>query len=80
LLACRTRLAAQVKHDGFRVLASKQGERVKVWNRRGTDFTDSVCEDRQAVRGLAADEALIDGEAVVFRADGRSDLGTLRDV
>jgi ATP-dependent DNA ligase len=29
----------EVKHDGFRVLALKQGERVKVWSRRGADFT-----------------------------------------
>jgi ATP-dependent DNA ligase len=31
-----------------------------------------------AVRGLAADSALIDGEAVAFRPDGRSDFGALR--
>ena len=30
----------EVKHDSFRVLAWKQGERVKVWSRRGADFTD----------------------------------------
>jgi bifunctional non-homologous end joining protein LigD len=29
----------EIKHDGFRILAWKQGERVKVWSRRGADFT-----------------------------------------
>jgi bifunctional non-homologous end joining protein LigD len=29
----------EVKHDGFRILARKQGERVQIWSRRGTDFT-----------------------------------------
>ena len=29
----------EVKHDGFRTLARKQGERVEVWSRYGTDFT-----------------------------------------
>jgi bifunctional non-homologous end joining protein LigD len=29
----------EVKHDGFRTLARKQGERVEVWSRFGTDFT-----------------------------------------
>ena len=32
----------KVRHDGFRVLAWKQGERVKVWSRRGADFTDRL--------------------------------------
>jgi ATP-dependent DNA ligase len=31
----------------------------------------------EAVRGLSVDRALIDGEAVVFRDDGRSDFGAL---
>jgi bifunctional non-homologous end joining protein LigD len=30
----------EVKHDGFRILARKQGERVTLWSRRGADFTD----------------------------------------
>jgi len=29
-----------VKHDGYRIIALKQGERVKVWTRFGADFTD----------------------------------------
>jgi bifunctional non-homologous end joining protein LigD len=67
----------KVKHDGFRVLAWKQGERVKVWSRRGADFTDRFARIADAVRGLSADEALIDGEAVVFLGDGRSDFHAL---
>jgi bifunctional non-homologous end joining protein LigD len=27
----------EIKHDGFRVLAWKQGERVTAWSRRGAD-------------------------------------------
>jgi bifunctional non-homologous end joining protein LigD len=55
----------------------KQGERVKVWSRRGADFTDRLSRFADAVRGLSADEALIDGEAVVFRDDGRSNFHAL---
>jgi hypothetical protein len=29
-----------VKHDGYRIIVLKQGERVKVWARCGADFTD----------------------------------------
>jgi bifunctional non-homologous end joining protein LigD len=64
-------------HDGFRILAWKQGERVKVWSRRGADFTDRFSRIADAVRGVSADEALVDGEAVVFLDDGRSDFHAL---
>jgi bifunctional non-homologous end joining protein LigD len=66
-----------VKHDGFRILAWKQGERVLVWSRRAADFTGRFARIADAVRGLSADEALIDGEAVVFQDDGRSDFHAL---
>jgi hypothetical protein len=67
----------EVKHDGFRILAWKQGERVEVWSRRGADFTDRFARIADAVRGLSADEALIDGEGVIFLDDGHSDFHAL---
>jgi bifunctional non-homologous end joining protein LigD len=67
----------EVKHDGFRIVALKQGARVKVWSRRAADFTDRFARIAEAVRGLSADEAVIDGEAVVFLDDGRSDFHAL---
>jgi bifunctional non-homologous end joining protein LigD len=66
----------EVKHDGYRVLARKQGERVTLWTRRGTDYADRMPRIAEAVRGLST-EALIDGEAVVLRPDGRSDFEAL---
>jgi ATP-dependent DNA ligase len=51
-----------VKHDGFRILAFKQDERVLVWGRRGGDFTDRFTRIAEAVRGQSADEAPIDGD------------------
>jgi bifunctional non-homologous end joining protein LigD len=67
----------EVKHDGYRILARKQGERVTLWTRRGTDFADKLSGIAGAVRGLHAGEALIDGEAVVFRPHGRSNFEAL---
>jgi ATP-dependent DNA ligase len=67
----------EVKHDGFRILARKQGERVQVWSRRGADFTYRFPAITEAVRRLPVDMALIDGEAVVLRKDGRSDFTAL---
>jgi bifunctional non-homologous end joining protein LigD len=67
----------EVKHDGYRLLALKDGPRVKLWSRRGTDFTDKLTRTAESVRGLPAERALVDGEAVVFRADGLSDFEAL---
>jgi bifunctional non-homologous end joining protein LigD len=68
----------EMKHDGFRILARKQGERVEVWSRRGTLFNDRFPRIAEAVGALPVDNALIDGEAVVFLPDGHSDFAALR--
>ena len=67
----------EVKHDGFRILARKQGERVEVWSRRGALFNDRFPRIAEAVGALPVDNALIDGEAVVFLPDGHSDFAGL---
>jgi bifunctional non-homologous end joining protein LigD len=66
----------EIKHDGFRVLAFKDSERIKVWSRRGADFTDRFARIAEAFGALRCAEALIDGEAAL-RADGRSDFHAL---
>jgi bifunctional non-homologous end joining protein LigD len=68
----------EVKHDGFRILARKQGERVDVWSRRGALFNDRFPSIAEAVGALPVANALIDGEAVTFRPDGHSDFAALR--
>jgi ATP-dependent DNA ligase len=61
----------EVKHDSFRILARKRGERVMVWSRRGADFTYRFPTIADAVRGLNVGRALIDGEAVVTQGARR---------
>ena len=68
----------EVKHDGYRLLASKVADRVTLWSRYGTDFTAKLPRIAEAVRSLPIDDALLDGEAVVLRPDGHSDFGALR--
>ena len=68
----------EMKHDGYRLLASKEADRVRLWSRYGTDFTDRLRGIADAVRALPVDHALIDGEAVVFHPDGHSDFAALR--
>jgi bifunctional non-homologous end joining protein LigD len=67
-----------VKHDGFRTLVRKQGERIDVWSRYGTDFTAKFLNIAAAVAALPVEDALIDGEAVAFLPGGHSDFGALR--
>jgi bifunctional non-homologous end joining protein LigD len=68
----------EIKHDGYRILARKEQGRVTLWTRHGTNFTDRLPKVAEAVCSLAADSALIDGEAVTFRSDGHSDFAALR--
>ena len=68
----------EVKHDGFRIVARKQGKRVEVWSRRGALFNDRFPRIAEAVGALPVDNALVDGEAVVFLPDGHSDFAALR--
>jgi bifunctional non-homologous end joining protein LigD len=68
----------EMKHDGYRLLASKAADRITLWSRYGTDFTDKLPGITEAVRSLPVDTALLDGEAVVFRPDGHSDFAALR--
>jgi bifunctional non-homologous end joining protein LigD len=43
----------EIKQDGFRLLARKEGARVRLWSRRGADFTDRFPAIAKAVSGLA---------------------------
>jgi len=54
----------EIKHDGYRLIARKRGGRVRLFTRRGYDWTDRYPLIRKAVAGLQATSAVIDGEAV----------------
>ena len=68
----------EVKHDGYRIIARKDGSRITLWSRYGTNFTDRLPKIAEAVCSLAAESALIDGEAVAVHLDGHSDFAALR--
>lgn len=68
----------EIKFDGYRLLALKDAGQVILWSRSATIYTDTFARIAEAVRALPIDNALIDGEAVVFRPDGHSDFAALR--
>jgi bifunctional non-homologous end joining protein LigD len=68
----------EIKHDGFRLFVRREGSRVRLWTRGGHDWADRFPAIVEAASRLRAQSFLIDGEAVVCRADGVSDFDALR--
>ncbi len=62
--------ALEWKVDGARVQVHKAGGEVKVYTRALKDVTVSVPEIVEALQALAAQELILDGEAVALAADG----------
>jgi bifunctional non-homologous end joining protein LigD len=73
------RWAFEVKHDGFRFIARRDGDRVRVFSRRGRDWTDRVPAIVEAMLALPA-PATLDGEGVVLDERGVTDFDRLRTV
>ncbi len=53
----------EIKHDGYRVIVRRAGKRVRVYTRRGYDWTEHFPLIVEAVGGLRSDH--LDGEADV---------------
>src|SRR4051794_29376379 len=80
IVPCRPTLAANVptgdgwlhelKHDGFRIIAHKDGLRVHLWSRNGRDRSGDLVAIADAVRALPASRVVIDGEAVAHCLEG----------
>jgi bifunctional non-homologous end joining protein LigD len=68
----------EIKFDGYRVSAFKQGAKVQVRTKNGHDWTHKFPDIADAVAGLAVETIVIDGEAVVLDAIGRSDFNALQ--
>ena len=70
-LARLGRAALEHKLDGARIQAHKAGDEVRVYSRRLNEVTDAVPEVVEAVQALPARSAILDGEAIALRKDGR---------
>ena len=69
----------ELKLDGMRVLAQKDGDKVTLTNRRLRDFTAVFPEITRAVSALPAKRALLDGEVVAFDGAGRPSFGRVAE-
>ena len=66
------------KHDGFRVIARKDGNRVRLYSRAGNDLTYRFPLIVEALARLRARSCIIDGEAVACSDDGMADFNRIR--
>jgi DNA ligase-1 len=65
-------LALEYKLDGARVQIHRQGDEVRIYSRHLAEVTGSLPDVADEVRlGLAASEAVLDGEAIAVDAAGR---------
>jgi bifunctional non-homologous end joining protein LigD len=68
----------EIKHDGFRVIARKAGEQVRLYSRPGNDLTARFPLIVEALARLRSRSCIIDGEAVACDDDGIASFDLLR--
>jgi hypothetical protein len=78
-MSLRQRVLHEIKHDGFRVIARKTGNRVKLYSRPGNDLTERFPRITEAVARLRARTCIIDGEAVACGPDDIARFDLIRD-
>jgi bifunctional non-homologous end joining protein LigD len=68
----------EIKHDGFRVIARKDGHRVRLYSRSGNDLTPRFPLIVGALSRLRAGSTILDGEAVACDDNGIPNFDRLR--
>jgi bifunctional non-homologous end joining protein LigD len=69
----------EIKFDGYRVQVHLANEAVKVFTRRGHDWTHRFKKIAHDAWHIKAASAIIDGEIVVPAADGTTDFSVLQN-
>ncbi len=68
----------ELKLDGYRLLAAKRGNEVKLVTRNDNDYTEVFPEIARAVRAIPLDNFIIDGEVVVLDPEGKPSFSLLQ--
>jgi bifunctional non-homologous end joining protein LigD len=68
----------EIKHDGFRIVARKDGDRVRLYSRPGNDLTYRFPLIVESLARLRSRSCIIDGEAVACDDDGRPSFDRIR--
>src|SRR5262249_42443496 len=68
----------EIKHDGFRIIARKNGERVRLYSRPGNDLTHRFPLIAETLARLRSRSCIIDGEAVACDDNGVASFDLIR--
>ena len=68
----------EIKHDGFRIMAWRDEDRVRLFTRNGFDFTARYPKIAAALESLPVRSCVVDGEAIVVDERGPSVFDILR--
>jgi bifunctional non-homologous end joining protein LigD len=68
----------EIKYDGFRLLALRDDNRVRLYTRGGYDWADRYPTIAKAVAALKVYSCFIDGEVVICDEEGRPSFEMLR--
>ena len=69
---------SEIKLDGYRLLAFKHGDEVRLLTRNGLDWTHRLTDVAAMIARTSPKAALLDGELVALRADGVSSFPDLQ--
>jgi bifunctional non-homologous end joining protein LigD len=69
---------SEIKFDGYRLLAFKDADTVRLLTRNGLDWTHRLPSVTKAVALLPAETLLLDGELVALQQDGLSSFAALQ--
>jgi hypothetical protein len=70
--------AYEIKHDGYRFICRMEGNRVRVFSRRGNNYTDRVPRIVDTLARLPASSVTLDGEGVACGPHGVTNFELLR--
>jgi ATP-dependent DNA ligase len=68
----------EIKHDGFRIIAHRSGDRVQLMTRAGNNFASRFPLIAAAITALPVRSCVIDGEAIACDENGLSVFELLR--
>ena len=69
----------EIKLDGYRMHARLDAGRVRILTRRGNDWTDKYLTVAEAIAGLRAQNAYLDGELCGVAPDGRTAFNLIQN-
>ena len=68
----------EIKHDGFRLMARRNRQAVRLYTRNGYDFGDRFPKIIEAIKSLPVRSCFIDGEVIVVDERGLSVFDLIR--